>query len=152
MKQIGRRIYYDFSTGNVIVDTGERQGSVRPTTVDQDILAYSVLSERNRDSFDVLEFPFGAYAQDFAVSNDYRVNPETKQIEFSYPDPNGEEPEEPVYQKSLSEELEDLKTENELLKASVLEMTTYTAEQDSRLATQEQAMLELTTLIAGGNV
>lgn len=150
--KIGRRIYYDLSTGNVLLNTGERQGGVRPTTVEEDIQVYSVLSERNRDSFDVIELPFGAYSQDFAVSNDYRVNPETKQIEFRYPDPNGEEPTEPVYQKSLSKELEDLKTENELLKASVLEMTTYAAEQDSRLATQEQAMLELTTLIAGGNV
>lgn len=150
--KIGRRIYYELSTGNVLLNTGERQGGVKPTTVEQDVIAYSVLSERNRDSFDVLELAYGQYAQDFAVSNDYRVNPETKQIEFRYPDPNGEEPVEPVHQKPLSEEVQELKIENELLKASVLEMTTYAAEQDSRLATQEQAMLELTTLIAGGNV
>ena len=33
--QIGRRIYYDKTTGNVILDTGEREGHVVPTTVEQ---------------------------------------------------------------------------------------------------------------------
>ena len=108
MKQIGRRIYYDVQTGNVIVDTGERAGYVVPTTVELDIQAYKALSERNRNTFDFIELPYGAYAQDFAVCNGYRVNPETKQLEFSYPDLN--EPESPlVYQKPLSEEIAETK-------------------------------------------
>lgn len=106
--KIGRRIYYDVATGNVIVDTGERQGFVKPTTVEQDIQAYKALSERNRETFDYIELEYGAYAQDFAECNGYRVNPETKQLEFSYPDPN--EPDAPpVYQKPLSEEVEETK-------------------------------------------
>lgn len=153
MKRIGRKIFYEVATGNVLVDTGERRGFVKETTVEQDVMAYKELYSRVRDSFSVIELPFGAYAQDFTECDGYRINIETNQLEFSYPGLNNpEEPTEPVYQKSLGEEVEDLKTENELLKASVLEMTTYAAEQDSRLVTQEQAMLELTTLIAGGNV
>lgn len=107
--KIGRRIYYDVATGNVIVDTGERQGFVKPTTVEQDIQAYKALSERNRETFDYIELEYGQYAQDFAECNGYRVNPETKQLEFSYPDPNEPEPQEPVFQKPLSEEIAETK-------------------------------------------
>lgn len=108
MKRIGRKIYYEIETGNPIVSTSERQGAVIPTTVEQDIQTYKVLSERNRETFDVIELPYGAYCQDFAEANGYRINPETKEIEFSYPDPNApEEPQEPVYQKPLSEQVEE---------------------------------------------
>ncbi len=54
--------------------------------------------------------------------------------------------------KRLLEENKKLKQDNALLQASVLEMTTYAALQDERLVTQEQALLELSTLVAGGNV
>lgn len=106
--KIGRKIYYEIATGNVILDTGERQGSVVLTSLEQDIQTYKALSERNRESFDVIELPFGAYRQDFAESNGYRVNPETKELEFSYPDPN--EPEEPQpYIIPLSQEISIVK-------------------------------------------
>lgn len=119
--KIGRRIYYDTTTGNVIIDTGERQGSVAPTTIDQDTTTFTPLSERNRDSFDVLELEYGQYAQDFAECNGYRVNPETKELEFSYPDPN--EPEAPpVYEKPLSEQLKELKAENLATMGAVAEV------------------------------
>ncbi|WP_438310785.1 hypothetical protein [Sporosarcina sp. FA9] len=108
--QIGKRIYFDVFTGNVIVDTGERQGAVFETTLAQDVIIYTELTERNPEMFGVLELPFGAYAQDFAESNGYRVNVETKTLEFSYPDPN--EPEEPQpYQVPLSIEVEQLKVD-----------------------------------------
>ena len=110
--KIGRKIYYKKLTGNVVLDTGERRGHVVPTTFEQDIQSYKALSDCNRDSFDVIELGYGQYAQDFAESNGYRVNPETKELEFSYPDPNEEEPQEPVYQKPLSEEVEKIKLED----------------------------------------
>ena len=120
--QIGRRVYFDVITGNVIADTGERQGNVIPTTIEQDVAVYTVLSERNRDTFDVLELEFGQYAQDFAECNGYRVNPDTKQIEFSYPDPNEIEPSEPVYQAPLSEEVDRLKQEDLNNKEAIAEL------------------------------
>ena len=111
--KIGRKIYYEKLTGNVLVDTGERQGSVVPKTIAQDIQTFTALSERNRESFDCVELEYGQYAQDFAECDGYRVNQETKELEFSYPDPNNEDPEsEPVYQKPLSEEVEKLKLED----------------------------------------
>lgn len=105
--KIGRRIFYDKLTGNVLTDTGERLGAVIETTVEQDIAVYAVLSERNRDTFDYIKLEYGQYAQDFAECNGFRVNPVTKVIEFSYPDPNI--PEQPlVFQKPLSEQIKEL--------------------------------------------
>ena len=104
---IGRKIYFDVVTGDTIIDTGERRGGTLPKTVEQDIKTFIALSERNRESFDVLELEYGQYAQDFAECNGYRVNPDTKELEFSYPDPN--EPEAPpVFQKALSEQIKTL--------------------------------------------
>nr|WP_246439600.1 hypothetical protein [Bacillus benzoevorans] len=91
-----------------MLDTGERQGAVVPTTVDQDIAVYTVLSERNRETFDVIELAYGQFAQDFASCSGYRVNPETKTLEYSYPDPGVPEAE-PVFQAPLSEQVNDLK-------------------------------------------
>jgi len=122
--QIGRRIYFDVLTGNIVLDTGERQGSVIPRTIEQNIEEYKALSERNRDTFDVIELDYGQYAQDFLECNGYRVNLETKELEFSYPDPNlpPEEQLEPVYRKSLSEEVEELKAEDLNNKEAIAEL------------------------------
>lgn len=108
MPQIGRRIYFDKLTGNVILDTGERSGHVVETTIDQDFQTYTALTERVRETVGVIQLDYGQYAQDFAECNGYRVNVETGQLEFSYPNPN--EPEAPpVYQKPLSEEVSELR-------------------------------------------
>ncbi|WP_025950474.1 hypothetical protein [Geobacillus thermocatenulatus] len=107
MNKIGRKIYYDKTTGNVILDTGEMMGAVIETTVDQDFETYQALKERVRDTVGVIQLEFGQYAEDFAQCNGYRVNPETEEIEFSYPDPNATEPQEPVYQKPLTEQLKE---------------------------------------------
>lgn len=107
--KIGRKVYFDKLTGNVIVDTGECQGYVRETTIEEDFQIYKALSERNPETVGMIQLEYGQYAQDFRECNGYRVNPETQQIEFSYPDPDDLEPQEPIYQKPLSEEVADLK-------------------------------------------
>jgi len=106
--RVGRRIYYD-AVGNVLVDTGERQGNVRETTLEEDFQVFVALSERNPETVGVVQLEYGQYTQDFAACNGYRVNPATLELEFSYPDPSQPEPQEPVYQKPLSEEVADLK-------------------------------------------
>lgn len=109
MNFIGRKIYYDKVTGNVILDTDEMVGFVTPTTIDEDFETYKALKERVRDTVGVIQLEYGQYAEDFAQCNGYLVNPETLELEFSYPDPNATEPQEPVYRKPLSEELEETK-------------------------------------------
>ena len=118
---IGRKIYYELSTGNIVCDTGERSGSVIPTTVEQDFAAYSALTNRVPSSVGYKQLTYGQYAQDFAQCNGYRVDPVTLEVLFSYPDPNAPE-ESPVYHKSLTEQI---------------------AEQDARLADIELAMIEI---------
>ena len=114
--QVARKIYYDKATGNVIQDTGEREGSVIETNADQDFLSYVSLSGRVRETVGVLELNYGDYAQDFSECNGYNVNAETLTLEFSYPDPNAPEPQEPVYKKPLTLEVSELKVENAELK------------------------------------
>lgn len=119
---IGRRIYYDVKTGNVIVDLGERQGFIIETTVEQDIESIKILSELNRNSFDYIQLDVGQYVQDFAECNGYRVNPETKKLEFSYPDPNNSQPQEPVYQKPLSDQINDIRLEQAQANSELVEL------------------------------
>lgn len=107
--KIGRKIFFDKINGNIILDKGEMQGGVVEETIDEIITKFTALSERNRETFDVLELPFGAYAQDFAECSGYRVNVETKTLEFSYPDPNAPE-EPPVFQRPLTEQVTGLTT------------------------------------------
>lgn len=132
--KIGKRIYYDALTGEVVLDTGERKGSVTSTTIEQDIQTYKALSERNRESFNVIELEYGQYAQDFAECIGYRVNieklkmlPEDRKheaLEFSYPDLNlPPEEQEPVYQSPLSEKVESLETKVTLQEQAIAELT-----------------------------
>lgn len=109
MNYYGNRLYYDKKTGEIFFQTGEimTMFDIPESTIDDDVNKYYVLSERNRDTFDVIELEYGQYAQDFAECNGYRINVDTKQIEFSYPDTNETEPSEPVYQAPLSEQIAD---------------------------------------------
>jgi hypothetical protein len=136
--KIGRRIYYDKSTGSIIIDTGEMQGAVIATTIEHDIASYISLSERNRESFDVLQLVYGQFAQDFAECNGYRINPETKEMEFSYPDPNAPETPQP-YRSPLTDEVEELKKENTILKAQNKALTERTDFHEDLIA--EMAMI-----------
>ncbi|MFX3672865.1 MAG: hypothetical protein ACE3JQ_00215 [Paenisporosarcina sp.] len=122
MVNIGRKLYYDLLTGDILVNTGERtQSTLITTTIEEDIFTYRELSERNRETFDVIELPYGAYAGDFTIATGYRVNPATKELEFSYPDPNA--PKEPqVFQQPLSEEVAKLKEEDLNNKEAIAEL------------------------------
>lgn len=151
MAQIGRKIYYDKATGNKLVDTGESEGLVVETTVQQDFEAYTELSERNPETVGVIQLAYGELSEDFTANNGVRVNLETGKLDFSYPDSN--EPEAPpIYQKPLSSKVDNLELENAMLQMSMMEMTMYAATQDERLQGQEQAILELSMIVAGGGL
>ena len=113
---VKRKVYFDNRNGSILAITAEGTTGVRDTTELEDIQAYTSVTERNRNTFDVIELEYGEYAQEFAESNGRRVNPETKKLEFSYPVPG--EPEAPqVFGPPLTEQIEELRTENYLLKA-----------------------------------
>ncbi|GIP56174.1 hypothetical protein [Paenibacillus vini] len=123
--QIGRKIYYEKSTGFVIVDTRPRSGNVRETTQEEDFANYTALAERVPETVGVIQLEYGQYEEDFAECNGYRVNLDTLELEFSYPDPsNPEQP--PAYQKPLTEQIAELRAsdlDNKEAIASLLEMT-----------------------------
>lgn len=121
LTKIGRKLYYDIFTGEILVDTGEKEGYAIEKTFEQDVSTYKILSERDLETFDMIKLSFGQYLQDFAECSGYRINIETKEIEFSYPDSN--EPETPpVYQKPLSIEVEELKVAQAATDTTLLEL------------------------------
>ena len=65
--QISRKIYYELSTGNVIQEIGEREGSVVETTLDQDFESYASLTERVKSTVGVIQLTYGQYADKFGV-------------------------------------------------------------------------------------
>lgn len=66
MAQVGRKVYYDLSTGNKLVDTGECEGSVVETTQEQDFAFSTILSQRVPSTVGCLQFAFGEQATNFA--------------------------------------------------------------------------------------
>src|SRR5690606_21258918 len=109
----------------------------------QDFETYAALAERVPETVGMIHLAFGQYAQDFMSCNGYRVNPDTGELEFSYPDPS--EPEAPpVYRLPLSVEIETIKDENAFL---ALELASTQARLDQ--AEQEQADLLLTLVSKG---
>lgn len=104
-----RRIFFDKATGNKIHMDGWVGSFVLPT-VEQNIVSFSSLSERNRDTFDVLELEFGEYENDFREGQLVGVNLETREPIFEYPNP--EEPSAPIItDKPLTTQISEIKKE-----------------------------------------
>lgn len=71
---IGRKIYYETLTGNTLVDTGERSGSVIETTEDQDFEVYTALQGRVKDTVGCLQLDYGQLASNFSTCYGFRVD------------------------------------------------------------------------------
>ena len=93
-KYLGKRIYYLKIDGRVILDTGEAEGWVveNPhelqdpplTKKEYDFKIYAELQKYNPDEVDFIELQFGEFKTEFAECTSYRVNVETKKLEFDY--------------------------------------------------------------------
>lgn len=118
---IGKRVYFDTKTGEVILNTGERSGWVVQTTIEDDIRAFKVLSERNRDTFDFLEFEYGAHREQESIGGYVvGVELETKSLIFEYPTPDEQPP--VVTTENPFDSIRELKEENTTIKASMAEL------------------------------
>lgn len=116
MNFIGRKIYFDKSTGMIICDTGEMVNAFAvETTVEQDFQNIQALKDRVIESVGVLKLEYGQYSQDFSQCTGVRVNPITLRLEFDY----NSKPNEPVYQIPLSQEVVKLQQENNDLKDTI---------------------------------
>lgn len=79
---IGKRIYYDAVSGDIVLDTGERGGDVVNTTPDQDFKTYPDLMSRDRATVRYIELEYGSYTKEFGECEGYRIDPDTCIIEF----------------------------------------------------------------------
>ncbi|MNW68442.1 hypothetical protein D3C74_472140 [compost metagenome] len=52
-----------------------------------------------------------------------RIDPVTKELYFYYPDPNGQEPQEPISRKPLSMEVDELKAADIENKQAIADLT-----------------------------
>ena len=105
-KYLGKRIYYLKVDGRVVLDTGEAEGWVNPTTTEDDWIIYAELSKYNKSEVDYIELQFGEFKTEFTECTSYRVNVDTKQLEFDYT-PVPPSPEVPVAP-SLHERVDNL--------------------------------------------
>ncbi|MBY0160965.1 hypothetical protein V4V36_24985 [Paenibacillus lautus] len=109
IKPLGRRFFWVKSTGNIVAQRGELSEGIE-STKEEDFKVYIELKPYDPDAIEMTTFQPGQYAEDFKRSKDWRFNPHTGEIEFSYYDPNAPEPEEStVYRRPLTEEINNLK-------------------------------------------
>lgn len=83
-KYIGKRIYYLKVDGRVVLDTGEAEGWVNPTTSEDDWRIYTELQKYNPEEVDYIELKWGEFKTEFAESTSYKINIDRKEIEFDY--------------------------------------------------------------------
>ncbi len=112
---IGRKIYYELSTGDVILIVPEKHSeNAVNTTKEQDFIMYDILAARNPETIGLIQLEYGQYQAEFQSAKSVKVDVETKQLLFEYP----------VFEKPLTEQVNLLKAENENLKALNAQLTT----------------------------
>lgn len=102
---IGRKVYYDKNTGNIILITSEMCGDVKETTIKEDFMIYKALSERNPETVGCIKLEYGQYREEFMNATSISVDTKTEQIIFNF------EPqyiEQKQYEASLEQRIADL--------------------------------------------
>lgn len=120
---IGSRIYYEKSTGNVILRTPEVLGG-RQSTVEEDFESFAELNQRVPETIGMVHFEYGQHEQDFAVSIPTQVvNGEVLWTPF--PNSDGTEP---IPQKAFSEQILEMK-QNQVATNRAVDETSTTQQQ-----------------------
>lgn len=84
MTGIGRKIFFEKSSGKVILDTGERSGDVIETTLEQDMSFYKALTGRVPSTVGCIQLDYGQYADEFATAHGYHVDVVNRTIVFDF--------------------------------------------------------------------
>ncbi|MGG3310769.1 hypothetical protein ABER23_25475 [Paenibacillus lautus] len=152
MIQIGMMIFYEVDTGRVLMTMPAQeypeQFPVR--TVEDTIQSYSLLRDRDRATYGVIELEYGQYMEDFMEASSWSVDLTTKELLFTYPDPNNPEAPPPTPQPPLTEQVERLKIQLAEAQAATLELRESQTQQDAKIQEANNATLELYELIAQG--
>lgn len=115
--KLGRRIYYLVSNGTLVLDTGEYAGydKTKRTTKEEDFLIYPELSKYVFNEIEHIDLSFGEFSEEFTTCLSFRVNPQTKKLEFAYQSRD-------VFEKPLVEQLKELKKERQLDQQRILDL------------------------------
>lgn len=83
---IGRKVYYETITGDVVLITPEKHNvNSTNTTKEQDFEIYDVLQVRNPEQVGVIQLDYGQYKGDFEKANSVKVDLETGELLFTFP-------------------------------------------------------------------
>lgn len=107
---VGRKLYYELTTGDVILIVPEKHGqNAINTTKEQDFQMYDVLHGRNPMTIGVIQLEYGQYREEFQLASSVKVNSQTKDILFNYP----------KYETSFTVRIEELQDQNIMLQSQL---------------------------------
>jgi len=118
--ELGNKVFYNLQDGVVIYQTGDMQGDFPVLTIDEIIKGTVPLKDLDRNTFEVIEFDFGAHREQRSLGGYIkRIDLETLTPIFGYIKSDG-----------LTEEtilnpydrIEQLEKENTTIKASMAEL------------------------------
>ncbi|MHB1651382.1 MAG: Ig-like domain-containing protein [Desulfitobacteriaceae bacterium] len=78
--KIGRKIYYELATGNIILDAGERQGAVIETPQSEDFAIYPQFIGKDPSAIDFIQLLYGERSAEFINLGSMHVDPVTKAL------------------------------------------------------------------------
>lgn len=151
MKQIGSKIYYLISNGNVILESGDMIGCVVETSFDEDYNNYTDLSKYAKDSIGCLKLEYGELGKLLKEhkANSFKVDISSQphKLIFEWIDYDTGEPGEPpkTMEELIKEESDKVRLEYATAIAEIVE----NIEKDKlELST---AIVELMEMKSGGN-
>lgn len=151
MNQIGSKIYYLISNGNVILNTGDMMGCVVETSFDEDYNNYTDLSKYAKDSIGCIKLEYGELGKLLAdhKANSFKVDISSQphKLIFEWIACDTGEPAEPpkTMEELIKEESDKVRLEYATAIAEIVE----NIEKDKlELST---AIVELMEMKSGGN-
>nr|DAS11280.1 MAG TPA: hypothetical protein [Caudoviricetes sp.] len=151
MKEIGTKIYYLKSNGNIIIESGDMMGCVVETSFDEDYNNYTDLSKYAKDSIGCLKLEYGELGKLLAdhKANSFKVDVSSSphKLVFEWIDYDTGEPAEPpkTMEELIKEESDKVRLEYATAIAEIVE----NIEKDKlELST---AIVELMEMKSGGN-
>ena len=151
MNQIGSKIYYLISNGNVILNTGDMMGCVVETSFDEDYNNYTDLSKYAKDSIGCIKLEYGELGKllEEHKANSFKVDVSSSphKLVFEWIDYDTGKPGEPpkTMEELIKEEADKVRLEYAMAIAEVVE----NIEKDKlELST---AIVEAIEMRSGGN-
>lgn len=151
MKQIGSKVYYLVSNGNVILNTGDMMGCVVETSFDEDYNNYTDLNKYAKDSIGCLKLEYGELGKlhEEHKANSFKVDVSSNphKLVFEWIDYDTGKPVEPpkTMEELIKEEADKVRLEYAMAIAEVVE----NIEKDKlELST---AIVEAIEMRSGGN-